>query len=382
MTAEDSKRTRSRRRFLTRAALGGAAGLGFAPAAHAQGPIWLRFQSAWEAKHIFHEYALDFAKKVNDMAGGDLRVEMLPAPAAAPASKLLDSVSSGLLDGAHCAPSLHYAKHQALALWGASPAFGMDGNMLLAWHKYGGGKQLLAKLYSSVGADVVSFLIGPQPPQPLGWYRKRIARAQDFKGLRLRADSVASELFAQLGAQVNALPEAETPAAMAAGLIDGAELTNAAVDRALGMAVAAKLYMVRSYHQSAGQFEILLRKPKFDALPARLRAIIENAAEAASQDLSWKSIDRYSQAYRELRAKDQVAIHRTPDAVLQSQLVAYDALAAAARSGDALNAEIESSQKAFAERALRWQIDTALEGELAYRHYFAERPARARKRKK
>ena len=33
----------------------------------AQTPITMRWQSTWPAKDIFHEYALDFAKKVNDI---------------------------------------------------------------------------------------------------------------------------------------------------------------------------------------------------------------------------------------------------------------------------------------------------------------------------
>jgi TRAP-type mannitol/chloroaromatic compound transport system substrate-binding protein len=58
--------------------------------------------------------------------------------------------------------------------------------MLLAWHKYGGGKELLDKLYASIGANVVSFLYGPHPTQPLGWYKKPITKIEDFKGMKFR----------------------------------------------------------------------------------------------------------------------------------------------------------------------------------------------------
>jgi TRAP-type mannitol/chloroaromatic compound transport system substrate-binding protein len=80
----------SRRSFLKRAAAGaagaGAAALGFPMIASAQGPISMRWQSTWPSKDIFHEYANDFAKKVNDMTGGDLKIEVLPAGAVVPAS--------------------------------------------------------------------------------------------------------------------------------------------------------------------------------------------------------------------------------------------------------------------------------------------------------
>ena len=84
----------SRRKFLSgaAAATAGAATLGFPMIAKAQGPISMRWQSTWPAKDILHEYANDFAKKVNDMTGGDLRIEVLPAGAVVPAFGLLDAV--------------------------------------------------------------------------------------------------------------------------------------------------------------------------------------------------------------------------------------------------------------------------------------------------
>src|SRR5881409_2613370 len=149
----------SRRRFLTGVAVAatGAAALGFPRVAKAQGPISMRWQSTWPQKDIFHEYALDFAKKVNDMTGGDLKIEVLPAGAVVPAFGLLDAVSKGTLDGGHGVLVYHYGRQNALALWGSSPCYSMDANAVLSWHKYGGGKELLNKIYSSIGANVVSF---------------------------------------------------------------------------------------------------------------------------------------------------------------------------------------------------------------------------------
>src|SRR5437660_10818725 len=135
-----------RRTFLASAA--GAAALAFPMIAKGQaGPINMRFQSTWPSKDIFHEYAQDFAKSVNDMTGGDMKIEVLPAGAVVPAFGLLDAVSKGTLDGGHGVLVYHYGKQTALALWGSGPGYGMDANMLLSWHKYGGGKQLLQKLY-------------------------------------------------------------------------------------------------------------------------------------------------------------------------------------------------------------------------------------------
>src|SRR6185369_11373421 len=128
-----SRSTRNtRRKFLKGAAVAAAASVAAPAAVKAQGPISMRFQSTWPSKDIFHEYAQDFAKKVNDMTGGDLKIEVLPAGAVVPAFGLLEAVSKGVLDGGHGVLVYHYGKQTALALWGSGPGFAMDANMLLA----------------------------------------------------------------------------------------------------------------------------------------------------------------------------------------------------------------------------------------------------------
>ena len=237
--------TGARRRFLKVAtATAATAGtLGFPMIAKGQtGPIAMRWQSTWPAKDIFHEYANDFAKKVNDMTGGELKIEVLPAGAVVPAFGLLDAVSKGTLDGGHGVLAYHYGKQNALALWGSGPAFGMDANMLLAWHKYGGGKDLLNKLYASVGANVVSFPYGPMPTQPFGWFKKPIAKAEDIKGLKYRTVGISIDVFTAMGAAVNALPGGEIVSAMDRGLLDAAEFNNATSDRLLGFPDVSKIF--------------------------------------------------------------------------------------------------------------------------------------------
>jgi TRAP-type mannitol/chloroaromatic compound transport system substrate-binding protein len=369
-----SGRKISRRNILKAAvAAGGAAALGFPMIAKGQtGPITMRWQSTWPQKDIFHEYANDFAKKVNDMTGGDLKIEVLPAGAVVPAFGLLDAVSKGTLDGGHGVLVYHYGKQTALALWGSGPAFGMDANTLLAWHKYGGGRELLNKLYNSIGANVVSFPYGPMPTQPLGWFKKPITKADDFKGLKFRTVGISIDVFTGLGAAVNALPGGEIVPAMDRGLLDAAEFNNASSDRVLGFPDVSKVCMLQSYHQNAEQFEILFNKTKYDALPAKMKALIEYAVEAASADMSWKAIDRYSKDYAEMQSKDKVRFYKTPDSVLQRQLVVYDQAAAKKASENPMFKEIEASQRQFAARSVKWFLDTQVSSRMAYNHYFAK----------
>ena len=343
------------------------------------GPITMRWQSTWPAKDIVPEYALDYAKKVNDMTGGDLKIEVLPAGSVVPAFGLFEAVSKGTLDGGHGVLGYHYGKQNALALWNSGPAFGMDANMVLAWHKYGGGADLLAKLYASIGGNVQSFLYGPMATQPLGWFKKPITKAADFKGLKFRTNGLAIDLFTAMGAAVNALPGGEIVPAMDRGLLDGAEFNNASSDRLLGFPDVSKVCMLQSYHQSAETFEIMFNKTKYDALPAKMKAIIAGATEAASADMSWKSIDRYSKDYIELQAKDNVKFYKTPDAILQEQLTLWDAILEKKSAENPLFKEIVASQKAFAERAVKWDQDTNVSRRMAVSHFFSGKKAPPKK---
>jgi TRAP-type mannitol/chloroaromatic compound transport system substrate-binding protein len=379
MSNKDSKSSPNtkltRRKFLTAAAATatGASALGFPMIAKAAAPITLRFQSTWPSKDIFHEYALDFAAKVNDMSGGALKIDVLPAGAVVKAFELLDAVNKGTLDGGHGVVAYWYGKNSAVALWGSGPAFGMDANMVLAWHYYGGGKELLDEVYKAMNQDVVSMLYGPMPTQPLGWFKKPITSVSQLKGLKYRTVGLAVEIFKELGAAVNPLPGGEIVPAMDRGLLDAAEFNNASSDRLLGFPDVAKVCMLQSFHQPSEQFEILFNKKKYDSLPGELKAIIKHAVEASSADMSWKAIDRYSKDYLEMSTKQGVKFYKTPDSILKAELAAWDKVIAAKSAENPYFKKVLESQRAFAARAARWQNDTDVDFKMAYNHYFAKK---------
>ncbi|HXZ96113.1 MAG TPA: TRAP transporter substrate-binding protein [Burkholderiales bacterium] len=362
----------SRRKFLKgAAATAGAAAIGFPMIAKGQAsPIVWRWQSTWPTKDIFHEYALDYAKKVNDMTGGELRIEVLPAGAVVKAFDLVDAVSKGTLDGGHGVLVYWYGKNPALALWGSGPAFGMDANMLLAWHKYGGGKEILADIYKSLNLDVVSFPYGPMPTEPLGWYKKPVTGTASFQGLKFRTVGLGIEMFGGMGASVTALAGPDIVPAMDRGLIDAAEFNNPSSDKALGFPDVSKVYMMKSFHQSAETLEILFNKKKYDSISPKLQAILSNAVEAASADMSWKAVDRYSKDYIEIQVKDKVRVYRTPDSVLEAQLKIWDDIMVKKSADNPWFKKVLDSQKTFAKRATKWQNDQQVDFKMAADHYF------------
>jgi TRAP-type mannitol/chloroaromatic compound transport system substrate-binding protein len=210
------------------------------------------------------------------------------------------------------------------------------------------------------------------PSQPLGWFKKPIQSVDDFKGLKYRTVGISIDMFTAMGAAVNALPGGEIVAAMDRGLLDAAEFNNASSDKALGFPDVSKVCMLQSFHQNAEQFEISFNKTKLKALPPKMQAIIENAVEAASQDMSWKAIDRNSQDYIDMQTKDKVRFFKTPDSVLKLQLDLYNDIAKKYIGTNPLFKEIIESQIAFAKRTTRWEQDYVTNRKMAFDYYFGQ----------
>lgn len=362
----------SRRRFLQSASLGGAAVA--APAfVKASSEYVLRFQSTWPTRDIFHEYALDYAKKVNDMSGGALKIEVLPANSVVKAFALLDAVHKGQLDGGHGVPNYWYAKNTAFCLFGSGPAFGMDGNLLLAWMEYGGGQKLYDMLVNeTLKLEVQGFLYGPMPTQPLGWFKRPITSPADLRGLRFRAAGATADLFRELGMTTAALPAADIVPAMDQELIDAAEFNNPSSDRTLGFPAVSKICMLRSTHQTSEVFEVIFNRKRFESLPRELRNIIRYATQASSADMSWKAADRYARDYEYMSKQQGVKFITTPPSVFKTQLDAWRRIVDRESFKNPMFAKIVASQKRFAQRVVGFQLDAVLDPSIIYDFWFGK----------
>ncbi|MBI2309150.1 MAG: TRAP transporter substrate-binding protein [Rhodocyclales bacterium] len=358
-----------RRRFLCGMAAGTLAAPMFARASEA---LTFRMQTSWPASNLYNEFAGDFARKVGEMSGGRLRIDVLPANSVVPAFSLLEAVHKGIVDAAHSVPGYWYGKNPAYALFGNGPSFGMDGSLLLAWIEHGGGRKLYEELQRTMKFDVHGILYGPMPTQPLGWFRKEPKSDADFKRLRYRTSGLAVDMYKEMGAEVLSLPAADIRQALQSGILDAAEFVGGTPDRQLGLPDIMKLCMLQSYHQPAECFELLFNRKKFDALAPELKAIIENAAKAATTDMLWKVAHTYSQDHQAMRETQQVRFVRTPQSILEAQLRAWDRVIRSKSQDNPLFARIIKSQRAWASRVVGWENDVLVPNDLAYRHYFGK----------
>ncbi|MGH6815729.1 MAG: TRAP transporter substrate-binding protein [Hyphomicrobiaceae bacterium] len=372
MTAK-TKRV-SRRTFLRAGAATAAAAAGAVamPQISRAQTVTLKMQGSWGAKDVFNEMAQDYVARVNDMAGGRLKIDFLVGGAIVHPFQVFDAVHGGQLDGAHTVTVYWYGKHKAASLFGTGPVFGFNANEGLGWIHNGGGKELFEELQTQImKVNIKSFFAMPMPTQPLGWFKKPVKSMEDMKGLKYRTVGLAADLMQAMGLAVAQLPGGEIVPAMEKGVIDAFEFNNPTSDRRFGAQDVAKNYMLGSHHQATEYFEIMFNRTKFNALPKEQQAILQYAAEAVSSANEWKGFDYYSKDLTELREKDKVNVLRTPKDVFDAQIKAWDGLIAKLGE-DPFMKKVMDSQKAWVKRVVYYGLYNATDYRGAYEHHFGK----------
>ena len=365
-------KTPSRRKFFKAAAATGAvAAATLAMPSIAKAATTLKVQAAWGGG-IFLENAQAYVKRVNDMAGGSLKIDLLPVNSVVKTSQMQDAVHRGVLDGAHYVPAYWYSKSPAASLFGTGPCWGWSAQELLGWIQYGGGMQLFNKLMGSLGLNLVSFFNSPMPAQALGWFKEQIKKSAQMKGLKYRTVGLAADVLGEMGMSVVQLPGGEIQPAMKSGLIDAAEFNNPTSDSDFGMQDVSKHYHLASFHQSQEAFEITFNKKKFDGLAPELQKILEYASEAENSNFFWHNTLRYADDLVKLKNKLGVNVYRTPDGVMQDQLKAWDVITDKFSKKDAFFKEVVQSQKKYAKKVMAYLLLNQPDYGMAYNHHFGE----------
>lgn len=364
----------SRRKFLKAGGIAAGAAVGtFAmPNVSRAQTVTLKLQGSWVAADPFSDMAIDYVKRVNEMAGGRLKIDYLLGGAVVHPFSVQDAVHTGVLDATHTVPVYWYGKHKAASLFGTGPVFGFNAEQGLGWIYNGGGKELYKELIDDIlKLNIVSFFSMPMPTQPLGWFKKPVKSAADLKGLKYRTVGLAADLSQAMGLAVAQLPGGEIVPAMERGVIDAFEYNNPSADRRFGAHNVAKNYMLGSYHQATEYFEIMFNKTKFNTLPKEHQAILQYAAEAASSANYWYAMDLYSKDLQELKDKEKVNVIRTPKDVFEAQIKAWDGIIEQLAK-DPYMKKVMDSQKAWAKRVVYYETLNAADYVTAYEHHFGK----------
>ncbi len=163
---------------------GAAAALASPHLARAEGPVRWRMATAWPADLPGPGVsARRICERVEALSGGRFVIELFPAGTLVPAFEVMDAVGSGTVEIGHAASVFWAGKLPSAPFFLAAP-FGLVPQEHNAWIEIGGGQALWDRYYADLG--VKPYLGGNTGMSMGGWFRREIANAADFAGVRLR----------------------------------------------------------------------------------------------------------------------------------------------------------------------------------------------------
>ncbi len=244
-------------------------------------------QSCFPVKLPVGAYFPMWAEKVEAMSGGRLVIEVHGSGEIVPGPAVFDSVRDGVLDCGQNTPAWQKGQYPAGDLFYTLPAGVTETNDLLVWMYGGEGQALADEMY---GDAIKVFPLGLTPPESGIWTTKPVKTLDDIKGLKVRSAGLSMELWQKLGASVVLLPGGEVVPSLRRGVIDGAEFAFPSMDVGLGLHEVCDYLMGPPIHMGSNIFQLVINPAKWEALPDDLKAIVKNAAIAAS-------FEGYSQFY-------------------------------------------------------------------------------------
>ena len=290
----------------------------------------------------------NFAKNVERMSNGRLKIKVFGAGKLVPAFEVFDAVSKGTAQIGHGASYYWKGKVPASVFYTAVP-FGLNAQEMNAWLQYGGGLELWRELYAPF--NLIPFAGGNTGVQMAGWFNREINSIADLKGLKMRIPGLGGEVFTRAGGTSINLPGGELYTSMQTGVIDATEWVGPYNDLAFGFHQVAKYYYYPGWQEPGPTMELIINKAAYESLPADLQAIVEVAAAAANQDMLNEYTARNNAALIELVEKHGVQVKKLPDDVLAEFKRLSAEVVEELASEDHLSRRIAESMKAFAIQA-------------------------------
>ncbi|PID47412.1 MAG: ABC transporter substrate-binding protein [Proteobacteria bacterium] len=326
--------------------------LALSPSAFAKKTYKWKLAMSWPATlSPLTSPANNFAKLVEQMSDGRLKVKVHASNVHKAPFGILDMVKAGNYEMGHSASYFWKGKDINTPFFTSMP-FGMNYAEFNSWFYYGGGEQLMEKVYKKQG--VYSFPGGNTGVQMGGWFRKEIKSVADLKGLKIRIPGYAGEIYSKLGAVVTSIKPGEFYTALERGTIDAVEWVAPALDMKMGFQKVAKYYY-SAWHEPASDTQFLINRKAYDKLPKDLQAIVKVAMQAVSADFNYEHFNMNIKALNELNTNfKDVKIMQFPKSVLEAMKKANDQIIAELEKKGGITKEIIDSQRDYQNKARAW----------------------------
>ena len=300
---------------------------------------------------ILGEAADNIAKWVEEMSGGQLKIQVYGGGELIPPLEGFEAVSAGTVDMCHGA-AYYWAGKAAATQFFASVPFGMNAQQMNAWITSGGGLELWEELYAPF--DLVPFPAGNTGVQMGGWFNREINSMGDFQGLKMRMPGLGGKVISKAGGSAVLSAGAEIFTNLERGVIDATEWIGPFHDHLMGFYKAAKYYYYPGWHEPGTVTELIVNKSALEGLPQNLQAIVRAAASRANAQVLAEFESRNNVYLQILVNEHGVQLRKFPDDVLNTlqkySVEVVDEVVAA----DAMSKKVFASFDAFRKNVNGW----------------------------
>jgi TRAP-type mannitol/chloroaromatic compound transport system substrate-binding protein len=321
------------------------------PKAEKEAIVWKLAQTWGTGFPIFGDAVIKMADMVKTMSNGELEIRIDSANKHKAAFGILDMVKAGQYEMGHSA-SYYWKGKDANTMFFTTMPFGMIAPEQYAWFYYGGGMELMKKVYDKHG--VYSFPGGNTGNQMGGWFRKEINTLDDLNGLKMRVPGFAGEVLSKLGVVVTNIAPGELYTALDRGTIDALEWVGPSLDLNMGFQKIAPYYYT-GWHEPATELQFMVNQEKFDALPKHLQEILTIAMQYAAYDMYARSYHESAVNWASIEKEyPEVKIRTFSPEIISAMKQSNDELLAASAASDPVFKEILDSQNAYMKMARKW----------------------------
>ncbi len=322
------------------------------PAQAADKVYRLKLAETWPTNFgVFSAPARNMAALAESMSDGRLKIEIDTANKHKSAFGVFDMVRSGQYDLGHSA-SYYWKGKVPNTLFFTTMPFGMTATEQYGWFYYGGGMELMQKVYEPFG--LMSVPGGNTGIQMGGWFRKEIKSVADLDGLKMRIPGFAGEVLAKLGASPTNIAPGELYTSLERGTIDALEWVGPSMDLRMGFHKIAPFYYT-GWHEPATELQFLVNKKKFDRLPADLQQILMTAMRVSAYDMTIESHHLSGENWATMKSEfPDIQVKDFPAEVIAALKKANDELLAEAAANDELAKEVLDSQASYLKQVRVW----------------------------
>lgn len=322
------------------------------PAAAADKVYRLKLAESWPTNFpIFGDATRNMAKMAETMSNGRLKITIDSKNKHKAALGIFDMVRGGQYDMGHSA-SYYWKGKVPETLYFTTMPFGMIAPEQYAWFYFGGGMELMEKLYDKY--NMLSFPGGNTGNQMGGWFKKEINSLDDLKGLKMRIPGFAGEVLAKLGANPTNIPAGELYTALERNTIDALEWVGPSLDLRMGFHKIAPYYYT-GWHEPATELQFLINKKSWKKLPADLQEILRVAMRTAAYDMYIQSYHASAENWAKIASEyPNIKVKTFPKSVISALKKANHELLIEAAANSPIAKEIQESQANYMKNARVW----------------------------